>query len=184
MFGTFKRARHRAWQSRLLRLRETTRRTTGHHERRTTKRRTNPPFAMRPKKVEPSTSPTPLMIVNRVFVGVVIWPGAMTLLVLTEMCSRIWTSSNTWFADKQAHHRQRSRGLRKNIMIRHFHQPNVQCGRGSCANFYWITTGTSGRNYDSPKRKGRRLVLYTKIINLPSPNKYDTSEIVMFLFQV
>ena len=48
--------------------------------------------------------------------------------------------------------------------------------------FCSITTGTSGRIY-RPKEE-RRLVFYMKDINLPSPDKYDTPEIVMFLSQV
>ena len=48
--------------------------------------------------------------------------------------------------------------------------------------FCYITTGTSKRIY-RPK-EGPRLVFYMKDINLPSPGKYDTSEIVMFLSQV
>ena len=48
--------------------------------------------------------------------------------------------------------------------------------------FCSIITGTSGCIY-RPK-KGRRLVFYMKVINLPSPDKYDTSKIVMFLSQV
>ena len=48
--------------------------------------------------------------------------------------------------------------------------------------FCSINTGTSGRIY-RPK-KGRRLVFYTKDINLTSPDKYNASEIVMFLSQV
>lgn len=47
--------------------------------------------------------------------------------------------------------------------------------------FCSTTTGNSGRVY-RPK-EGRRLVLYLKNINLPVPDKYDTSEIVMFLQQ-
>uniref|UniRef100_A0A7S0ZTA1 Uncharacterized protein n=1 Tax=Noctiluca scintillans TaxID=2966 RepID=A0A7S0ZTA1_NOCSC len=45
-----------------------------------------------------------------------------------------------------------------------------------------VQTGTSGRIY-RPKEE-RHLVFYMKDINLPSPDKYDTSKIVMFLSQV
>ena len=45
--------------------------------------------------------------------------------------------------------------------------------------FCLITTGTSGRIY-RPK-EGRRLIFYMKDISLPSPDKYDTSEIVMLI---
>ena len=48
--------------------------------------------------------------------------------------------------------------------------------------FCSITTGTTGRIYRP--EEGRRLVFYMKDINLPSPDKYGTSEIVMFLSQV
>ena len=48
--------------------------------------------------------------------------------------------------------------------------------------FCSITTGTSGRIY-RPKEE-RQWVFYMKDINLPSPDKYDTSNIVMFLSQV
>eukprot|EP00438_Fugacium_kawagutii_P026834 Skav224731 [mRNA] locus=scaffold699:573890:588190:- [translate_table: standard] len=47
--------------------------------------------------------------------------------------------------------------------------------------FCSISTGTTGRIYRP--REGRRLVLYLKDINLPTPDKYDTSEIIMFLQQ-
>lgn len=47
--------------------------------------------------------------------------------------------------------------------------------------FCSVTTGTNGRLY-RPK-EGRRLVLFLKDINLPVPDKYDTSEISMFLQQ-
>ena len=47
--------------------------------------------------------------------------------------------------------------------------------------FCSISTGTTGRIY-RPK-EGRRLVLYLKDINLPTPDKYDSSEIIMFLQQ-
>jgi len=47
--------------------------------------------------------------------------------------------------------------------------------------FCSVTTGNNGRLY-RPK-EGRRLVLYLKDINLPVPDKYDTSEIAMFLQQ-
>ena len=45
-----------------------------------------------------------------------------------------------------------------------------------------LATCTSGRVYRS--KDGRRWVFYMKDINLPSPDKYDISEIVMFLSQV
>ena len=45
-----------------------------------------------------------------------------------------------------------------------------------------LATCTSGRIYRS--KEGQRLVFYMKDINLPSPDKYDISEIVMFLSQV
>ena len=48
--------------------------------------------------------------------------------------------------------------------------------------FCSINTGTSGRIY-RPK-KGRRLIFYMKDINFTSPDKYNASEIVMFLSQV
>jgi dynein heavy chain 2 len=47
--------------------------------------------------------------------------------------------------------------------------------------FCSVSTGTSGRTYRP--REGRRVVLFLKDINLPVPDKYDTSEIVMFLQQ-
>jgi len=53
----------------------------------------------------------------------------------------------------------------------------VQKLRQFCA----ITTGTAGRVYRP--REGRRVVLAIKDINLPVPDKYDTSEIIMFLQQ-
>jgi dynein heavy chain 2 len=47
--------------------------------------------------------------------------------------------------------------------------------------FCAVTTGTSGRIYRP--REGRRVILLLKDINLPVPDKYDTSEIVMWLQQ-
>lgn len=57
------------------------------------------------------------------------------------------------------------------------HQDVLQKLRQFCS----ISTGTTGRIYRP--REGRRLVLYLKDINLPTPDKYDTSEIIMFLQQ-
>jgi dynein heavy chain 2 len=47
--------------------------------------------------------------------------------------------------------------------------------------FCSVSTGANGRVY-KPK-EGRRIVLYMKDINLPTPDKYDTSEVIMFLQQ-
>jgi dynein heavy chain 2 len=48
--------------------------------------------------------------------------------------------------------------------------------------FCSVTSGNTGRSYRP--REGRRLVLFLKDVNLPVPDKYDTSEIVMFLEQI
>ena len=108
----------------------------------------------------------------------------------------------TWVADEQPIIVSDPEGCGKNLLIRHsisrlqdefdltFNVAVLHCNARTSSKdvlqklrqFCSITTGTSGRIY-RPK-KGRRLVFYMKDINLPSPNKYGISEIVMFLSQV
>ena len=107
----------------------------------------------------------------------------------------------TWLADEQPIIVSGPEGCGKNLLIRHsigrlqdefdltFNVIVLHCNARTSSKdvlqklrqFCSITTGTSGRIY-RPK-EGRRLVFYMKDINLP-PDKYDTSEIVMFLSQV
>ena len=108
----------------------------------------------------------------------------------------------TWLADEQPIIVNGPEGCGKNLLIRHFisrlqdefdltfNVAVLHCNARTSSKdvlqklrqFCSITTGTSGRIY-RPK-EGRRLVFYMKDINVPSPDKYGTSEIVLFLSQV
>ena len=108
----------------------------------------------------------------------------------------------TWFAVEQPIIVNEPEGCGNNLMIRHsisqlhddldrtFNVAVLQCNTQKSSKdvlqklrqFCSINTGTSGRIY-RPK-KGRRLVFYMKDINFTSPDKYNASEIVMFLSQM
>jgi dynein heavy chain 2 len=107
----------------------------------------------------------------------------------------------TWLADEQPFIVCGPEGCGKNLLIRHaiFRMQSeleiscnvavLHCNAQTSSKdvlqklrqFCSVTTGTQGRMY-RPK-EGRRVILYMKDINLPTPDKYDTSEVIMFLQQ-
>lgn len=107
----------------------------------------------------------------------------------------------TWLVEEQPFIVCGPEGAGKNLLIRHAINRLQNQGDGTCSvatlscnaqtsskdvltklrQFCSVTTGTSGRIFRP--REGRRVILYMKDINLPTPDKYDTSEIVMFLQQ-
>jgi dynein heavy chain 2 len=107
----------------------------------------------------------------------------------------------TWLADEQPFIVCGPQGAGKNLLIRHainrfqretdtnLSVATLHCNAqtsskdviGKLRQFCAVSTGMHGRIY-RPK-EGRRVILYLKDINLPTPDKYDTSEIIMFLQQ-
>ncbi|CAJ1327577.1 unnamed protein product [Effrenium voratum] len=122
-------------------------------------------------------------------------------LVPTSTVLRNMDLFSTWLAQEQPFIVSGPEGAGKNLLIRHAIQRlqnesdaslNVavlNCNAQTSSKdvlqklrqFCSISTGNTGRIYRP--REGRRLVLYLKDINLPTPDKYDTSEIIMFLQQ-
>ncbi|CAE7570289.1 DYH1B [Symbiodinium sp. CCMP2456] len=122
-------------------------------------------------------------------------------LVPTATVLRNMDLFSTWLAQEQPFLVSGPEGAGKNLLIRHaIHRLQnesdaalnvavLNCNAQTSSKdvlqklrqFCAISTGTTGRIYRP--REGRRLVLYLKDINLPTPDKYDTSEIIMFLQQ-
>eukprot|EP00931_Biecheleriopsis_adriatica_P043590 TRINITY_DN24917_c0_g1_i1.p1 TRINITY_DN24917_c0_g1~~TRINITY_DN24917_c0_g1_i1.p1 ORF type:complete len:4311 (+),score=994.91 TRINITY_DN24917_c0_g1_i1:69-13001(+) len=122
-------------------------------------------------------------------------------LVPTATVLRDMDLFTTWLAEEQPFVVCGPEGSGKNLLIRHainrmqnesdvaLNVAVLNCNAKTSSKdvlqklrqFCSVTTGTSGRLY-RPK-EGRRLVFYMKDINLPTPDKYDTSEIIMFLQQ-
>jgi len=124
-------------------------------------------------------------------------PLIPTLSVLRDM-----DLFRTWLADEQPIIVCGPAGSGKNMLIHHairrlqtesdvaLNIASLHCNAQTSSRdvlqklrqFCAVSTGTNGRIYRP--REGRRVVMYMKDINLPTPDKYDTSEIIMFLQQV
>eukprot|EP00927_Polykrikos_kofoidii_P027109 TRINITY_DN23975_c0_g4_i1.p1 TRINITY_DN23975_c0_g4~~TRINITY_DN23975_c0_g4_i1.p1 ORF type:complete len:2595 (-),score=618.45 TRINITY_DN23975_c0_g4_i1:108-6821(-) len=107
----------------------------------------------------------------------------------------------SWLNDEHPFIVSGPEGSGKNLLIRHainrlqaemdvsFNVAVINCNAQTSSKdvlqklkqFCSVSSGTNGRVY-KPK-EGRRVVLYMKDINLPTPDKYDTSEVIMFLQQ-
>eukprot|EP00392_Amoebophrya_sp_AT5.2_P002499 g2504.t1 len=127
---------------------------------------------------------------------------SQTALVPTTTVARDMSLFYTWLEDEQPIILQGPEGCGKNMLLRAavskvasvkqqvINIAVVHCnGQTSSVHvlqklrqFCAIVTGAQGKIYRP--RSGRRLILYLKDINLPKPDKYDTSQIIAFLQQV
>jgi len=127
--------------------------------------------------------------------------GTLPPLIPTVSVLRDMDLFKTWLAEELPFIVCGPKGCGKNLIIRHairrlqeesdstMSVATLNCNAQTSSKdvlqklrqFCSVTTGTSGRVY-RPK-EGKRVVLYMKDVNLPKPDKYETSEIVQFLQQ-
>ncbi|CAD7952833.1 unnamed protein product, partial [Amoebophrya sp. A25] len=125
-----------------------------------------------------------------------------TCLVPTTTVARDIGLFYTWLEDEQPIILQGPEGCGKNMLLRAAVKKVAECkqqvlniavvhcnGQTSSVHvlqklrqFCAIVNGVHGKVYRP--RSGRRLIVYLKDINLPKPDKYDTSQIIAFLQQV